>query len=266
MSRYYIAVDMEGAACVVGTPGEGLAAGSGNYAFAAREALREANACASALFDAGADEVILWDNHGTGVNFDYDQVDPRCRIALGSGFRTRFPGIDESFDGVLFIGYHAREGTRDAALAHTYSSPAFQGYFINGMPVGEMEIDAAFAGEHHVRVLFAASDAAAVAQAKASFPWIETVVTKECWGWNAAVSLHPKEAQRRIYEAVSRAVRRQAEMRPYRLEGPMEVSIRYKRLDAASQAVLYDKDRRPFAFSDPFTRTGTIDRIAQLFD
>lgn len=266
MGKYYIAVDMEGAACVVGTPGEGLAAGSSNAAFAAREALQEANACARALFDAGADEVIVWDNHGSGVNFDYDLVDPRCRIALGSGFRTRFPGIDESFDGVLFIGYHAREGTKDSALAHTYSSRVFQGYTINGMPMGEMQIDAAFAGEHQVKVLFAASDAAAIAQAKESFPWIETVVIKESWGWNGAISLHPKEAQRQIYEAVSRAVRRQAEMKAYRLEGPMEVSLRYKRLDAAAQAQLYDQDRRPFAFSDPFTRTGTINSITQLFD
>ena len=29
-----------------------------NYAFAAREALREANVCARALFDCGADEAI----------------------------------------------------------------------------------------------------------------------------------------------------------------------------------------------------------------
>lgn len=36
-----------------------------------------------ALFDEGADEVIVWDNHGSGVNLDYDLLDARCRIALG---------------------------------------------------------------------------------------------------------------------------------------------------------------------------------------
>ena len=54
MEAYYIAIDMEGVACVVGTPGEGLSSSSANRDFAAREALREANAAARALFDCGA--------------------------------------------------------------------------------------------------------------------------------------------------------------------------------------------------------------------
>ena len=181
MNKFYIGVDLEGVACAVGIPGEGMG-NSANYAFAAREALREANA-----------------------NLDYDEVDPRCRIALGSGFHTRFPGIDGSFGGVLFIGYHAREGTGRAVLAHTYNSRVYQRYAVNGQEMGEMDIDAAYAGEHGVPVLFCASDAACVAQAKERFPWAETVVTKEGWGWNAAVSLHPREAQKRIYEGVRRA-------------------------------------------------------------
>ena len=131
MEAYYIGIDMEGAACVVGTPVEGLSYGSANAAFAAREVLQEANAAARALFDCGAQRVILWDNHGGGVNFDYHQVDPRCEITLGS-FHTRFPGIDESFAGILFIGYHASASTKDAALSHTYSSKTYQYYRING--------------------------------------------------------------------------------------------------------------------------------------
>ena len=166
MEAYYIGIDMEGAACVVGTPGEGLSYGSANAAFAAREVLQEANAAARALFDCGAQRVILWDNHGGGVNFDYHQVDPRCEIALGR-FHTRFPGIDESFAGILFIGYHASASTKDAALSHTYSSKTYQYYRINGRDVGEMEIDAAFAGRYGVPVLFASSDEAGAAQARA---------------------------------------------------------------------------------------------------
>ena len=55
--KYYIGVDLEGVACAVDIPGEGMVSGA-NYAFAAREALREANVCARALFDCGADEAI----------------------------------------------------------------------------------------------------------------------------------------------------------------------------------------------------------------
>lgn len=265
MEAYYIGIDMEGAACVVGTPGEGLSYGSANAAFAAREVLQEANAAARALFDCGAQRVILWDNHGGGVNFDYHQVDPRCEIALGS-FHTRFPGIDESFAGILFIGYHASASTKDAALSHTYSSKTYQYYRINGRDVGEMEIDAAFAGRYGVPVLFASSDEAGAAQARASFAGIETVAVKKSFGWNAAISLHPETAQRRIYEGVKRAWEKRAALKPFAFASPMDVAIRFQRIDAANAAKLYDRERKPFAFEDPYTRRGLLDDVTQLFD
>ena len=114
--KFYIAVDCEGPACVVGEPGKGLGSGE-NYRFACLQATREANAAARALFDAGAQEVVVWDAHGTGVNLQYDLLDPRCRILLGSGHRGRFAGMDKSYTAVLFIGYHARENTSRAVLA-----------------------------------------------------------------------------------------------------------------------------------------------------
>ena len=93
--KFYIAVDCEGPACVVGEPGKGLGSGE-NYRFACLQATREANAAARALFDAGAQEVVVWDAHGTGVNLQYDLLDPRCRILLGSGHRGRFAGMDKT--------------------------------------------------------------------------------------------------------------------------------------------------------------------------
>ena len=72
--KYYIAVDCEGVACAVGTPGVGLA-DSENYRFACLQATREANAAVRALFDAGADEVTVWDAHGSGINLLYDELD-----------------------------------------------------------------------------------------------------------------------------------------------------------------------------------------------
>ena len=265
MRKYMIGVDNEGVACVVGTPGVGLGRDNPICRYAAKEALMEANAAARALFDAGADEVVIWDNHGTGMNLDYDLVDPRCKIALGSGFGCRFPGLDESYSGVLFIGYHAREGTLDGILAHTFSSTAYQHVKVNGAEVGEMEIDAAHAGRFGVKVLFAASDEAGVRQARESFPWIETVATKQGFGWHAAISLHPSQAQQQIYDAVKRAAEHESRMQAYTFDEPMEVSIRYKRLDAAHGAQLFDRERKPFVFADAFTREGVLDNVTQLY-
>lgn len=264
MRKYIISVDCEGVACVVGMPGQALGTGEG-YEFARRQATLEANAAAVALFDAGADEVVVWDSHGAGVNLHYDLLDPRCKIALGSYYGSRYPGLDEGYAGILFIGYHAKEGTQDAVLAHTMSSVTYQHIKVNGVEVGEMEIDGAIAGRYGVKVLFAASDDAGIKQAKECFPWIETVSTKRGYGWHAAVSLHPKAAQDEIYAAVRRAMEREDEMQCYNFTEPMHVSIRYKRLDAAQAAQQFDRERKPFIFADGFTREGVLDNVTQLF-
>ena len=93
--RYYIALDLEGVACTIGSPGQGLAQGSVGLEYAALQGTREANAAAKALFDNGAEEVWVWDCHGTGYNLKYDLLDKRCKIVMGAGSGKRFPGIED---------------------------------------------------------------------------------------------------------------------------------------------------------------------------
>ena len=262
--KFYIGVDCEGAACVVGEPGKGLGQG-GQYRFAVQQAAREANAAAQELFELGAETVVIWDNHGNGCNFDYELLDSRVNIALGSGHRGRFPLLDEDYAGVMFIGYHARENTAGAVLAHSYSSAAYQYYKLNGREVGEMEVDAAFAALKEVPVMFCASDYCGIRQAKESFPWVETVVTKKGMSWTSAVSKHPLAVCEEIRETVRRAALRLEEMECYRLPSPLEVEIRYKRMEDASRAILVDWEGKPFALSDAFTRKGIMNSIEGLF-
>ncbi len=60
-----------GCACVVDEPGKGLGTGE-NYQFARRQAAREANAAARALFDAGAREAkALFGEIGTVATKKY---------------------------------------------------------------------------------------------------------------------------------------------------------------------------------------------------
>lgn len=262
--KFYIAVDCEGPACVVGEPGAGLGRGE-NYRFACLQATREADAAARALLDAGAQDVVVWDAHGSGVNLQYDLLDPRCRILLGSGHRGRFAGMDESCTAVLFIGYHARENTARAVLAHTFSSAAFQYYKLNGQEAGELAIDAAYAGELGVPVLFCAGDSACVAEARALFPGVSAVETKQALSWTSAISLHPQAACDAIYRAVRDAVPRIGTLAPYRLPHPLPVEIRYKRMEDAARAVLTDREGRAFSQPDPFTRAGVVESVTALF-
>ena len=128
-----------------------------------------------------------------------------------------------------------------------------------------MQIDAAMAGRMGVPVLFVSSDDKGAAQARESFPWAETVATKESLSYHGAVSLHPAKACEEIYSGVRRAVRRRQEMRPFTFASPLTVEIRYKKIPDVKSDQLYDRNRRPFAQPDAYTRTGELDDISDLF-
>lgn len=241
--KFMIGVDCEGPACVVGESGNTLC-GSGNMAFAREQATREANAAASALFDSGAESVVVWDTHGAGANLLFDRLDKRCEMMLGAGFKRRFPGLDAGFDGVLMIGYHAMEGTPDGVLAHTYSPGAYREIRVGGEPVGEIALDAAVAGALEVPLMFVSSDHAGCKEAKQFAPWIEIVATKRGLGINCAYSKHPMVAAEEIYQGVRAAVDRLDRMKPLVFPQPVVIEIRFKRPLQALKAGLRRKGWR----------------------
>lgn len=259
--KFIVAVDCEGVACGVGSPGASLNE-SRNLEFAKLQATREADAAARGLFAAGAEQVIVWDNHNGSLNLHYDLLDRRCDIALGVGFEHRFPGLDESFAGVAFVGYHAMDNTIDAAMCHSFSSGAYQYIKVNGREVGELGIDAAVAGEMGVPPVFVASDDKGVAEAEAFFPGIGAVTTKKALGWNAAISKHPQRVIDEIYEAVQAAAARCAEMAPFCFETPLELEIRFKRIERAEAA---SRGLKRGERVDPYTVRWRLGSLAEYY-
>ena len=233
--KFMIAVDCDGPACVVGDPGKALSF-SRDMPFAREQATRETDAAARALFDSGAERVVIWDNHGLGSNLVFDRLVRRCEVMLGTGFGRRFPDVDKTFAGVLMIGYHAMEGTSNAVLAHTYSPDAYRSIHVNGHTVGEITLDASVAGELGVPLIFLASDDYGCNEALRFMPWIKTVATKQGLGRNCAHSKHPAVAEEEIYSGVRIAVERIAEMKPFAFDHPARVEIRFKKIIQALKA------------------------------
>ncbi|MBB5346974.1 M55 family metallopeptidase [Desulfoprunum benzoelyticum] len=226
--KFMIAVDCDGPACVVGEPGHALS-NSRDMVFAREQATRETDAAARALFDVGATQVVVWDNHGFGSNLVFDRLDHRCEVVLGTRFGRRFPQLDESYVGVLMIGYHAMEGTPDAVLAHTYSPAAYRAIRVHGQEVGEMALDASVAGELGVLLILVASDDKGCDEASRFMPWIGTVVTKKGYGRNCAYSKHPVVVEKEIYQTVCRAVERLREMQAFTFQHPVAIEIEFKK-------------------------------------
>src|SRR6266700_6786810 len=183
------------------------------YARFRRLMTAEANAAVEGAVAAGATRVVVNDSHWFMRNLLAEELHQAAELVSGDPKpRSMVQGIDEKepggFDAALFIGYHARAGTRHAILDHTYADRIHE-VRLNGKPVGELGINAAFAGIHGVPVALASGDAALAAEAKDLLgDDVATVVVKQAVSRHAAQSVAPAVACRMIREAVTAALKR----------------------------------------------------------
>jgi D-amino peptidase len=164
--QVYISVDMEGIAGVVHEdqtdPIEPRHAGE--YNRFRRLMTNEANAAIAGALDAGATRVLVNDSHWLTRNLLAEELHPEAELLSGGPKRlSMMEGIQSGFDAAMFIGYHARAGTRHAIIDHTYTSRVYEAR-INGRPVGELALNAAMAGVHGVPVALVSGDQALAAE------------------------------------------------------------------------------------------------------
>src|SRR5690625_1209522 len=82
----------------------------------------EVNAAIRGAFNGGAKEVVVADGHGNMSNILIEKLDPRARLVSGNNrVMMQLEGLDESFDGIVFVGHHGREGDSDAVISHTFA-------------------------------------------------------------------------------------------------------------------------------------------------
>jgi D-amino peptidase len=150
-------------------------------------------------------------------------------------------GIDDTFDAVIFVGYHAREGTPDAVLKHTMTGKI--DVLINGKNMPEAGINGAIAGYFGVPVVMVAGDSAIVKQCKDIFGEIEGVAVKDGVG-TAAKMLHPKKAQQSIKQKTKEALINLKKFKPLKLQSPVMMEIRYKEEEDAERASWFPAAKR----------------------
>jgi D-amino peptidase len=210
---------------------------------------QDVNAAIRGAMEAGADEVIVADGHWNGSNILIEELDPRVRLNTGSPAPfSMMQGIDESVDGVFFIGYHARNGTPNAVLDHTWSSKAVANVWLNDILTGEYGLNAAVAGHFGVPVIMASGDQTACAQIVELLGDMEIAVVKQAVGRFAAECLPLQVTQDMIYLSAMRAVERLEEgdvPDPFVLDTPVRVTIEFFTSDMADRAT-----RIPFTQRD----------------
>jgi D-amino peptidase len=204
----------------------------------------DVNSAVAASLAAGVDELIVCDTHHGGGNLLLEELlsDPRITILPRSvryqGAERRWmPGMDESVDGLMLMGHHAKAGTVDAFLPHTQTL-SWADFSVNGQSIGEMGIEACFAGHWGVPPILAQGTETACREAEELFPDIVTAAVKGSEGHDRCSGPDAESARqltaRKVTEAIELA--RKRPFRAYQPALPMTVTIRMRTVQAAHAA------------------------------
>jgi D-amino peptidase len=201
--------------------------GSAEYNRSRKLMAEDLNATVRGALDAGATDILVNDSHGGQRNLLPEDVHPSARL-ISHSFKRHgmMEGLDETFDAVIFIGYHAKADSPRGLFAHT-GSGVVRDLQINGRSVGEGGMNAALAAWYGVPVVMVTGDDVAVAEVKESAPAARGVVVKRAINVRA-VELKPlQQARQEIQQGAREAVASAKKTAPQRT-GPFRVQIRFR--------------------------------------
>jgi D-amino peptidase len=224
--RVYISVDGEGATGVV-TPGE-MYPGRVGYEFGRKMMTLDANAAVEGACEGGAEEVLVNDAHWSMDNILLENLDPRADLIRGAHKPLgMLEGIEAGFDAAFFVGYHARAGDSDGVGNETVWGREVVAVRMNGVPVGEAELNALVAGYFGVPVVMVSGDDAFAREIRETLPLVETAVVKEHINRFSARCLPPERAHKELREAARRALANLDDHKPYIVDGPIELETEF---------------------------------------
>lgn len=224
--KIFISVDMEGVASV--THSDHIKMEGTEYEMARKWMTAETNAAIDGIWDVGPADVVVADGHGYMHNLLPDELREEVFLVGGSPRPLlQLEGLDDSFDAVIFVGYHARAGDPVGNLAHTYVGKIVYEIRLNGSPVSEATFNAGVAGHFGVPVALVAGDDALADEVQETLPWAERVITKWSISVYAARNLTPKASQKQIRASAKRALERLQEMKPKTFKAPISLEVEF---------------------------------------
>ena len=223
--KIYIISDLEGVAGVVSK--EQLGPEGQEYEIARSYLTGEINAAIEACIEAGFLDITVLDGHGhpRGYNINLNIADDRAQYVIGKDRSRTLPFLDESFDAVFLVGYHAMAGAKKAVWSHTQSWELIKSYTINGKLIGEIAQMALIAGAFEVPVVLVTGDRAAIIEAESTIPGVIGVEVKEGDSRFCARTVTPRKSQLMIKQGASDAIKSINEIKPIKVEFPCEIEM-----------------------------------------
>lgn len=189
------------------------------------------------LRDGGATEIVVLDGHGNQAVIPH-LMEPGAVYVTGKPRPgvANLTGLDETFDGMVMVGFHAMKGTPDGVLNHTQSSRSENRYWYNGVESGELAQNALIAGYFDVPLIFVSGDEATCREAHHFFgDNIVTVATKKGLAREAAMLYPFEETRRALYQGARHAMDVIGSCEPYKIKTPIHGKLQYLNLDPSLQ-------------------------------
>jgi D-amino peptidase len=190
----------------------------------------------------GATEILVLDGHGNQAVIP-QLMEPGAKYLTGlprPGFLT---GLDSSYAGLVFVGYHAMMGTTNGVLNHTQSSKTENRYWYNGVESGELAQCAAIAAYYGVPPILVTGDEATCQEAEKFFgQTCVTVAVKRGVARESAILYPFPETRQALYRSAKRAMSVIGKCKPYRLEFPVQAKKQYLVLDGSQPPKLVTKE------------------------
>lgn len=202
--KLFISADIEG--CAGTTMSYETHKNEPAYQKFAKQMTEEVVAVCEAALAAGADEIVVKDGHGDASNIDVMAMPERVTLIRGkSGHPVNMMfGLDESFDAVMYLGYHAPAGDPGSPMSHT-STGNSNYILLNGKRMSEFMLNSYTAAMYGVPVIFLSGDERICELAREMVPSITTVATKRGVG-ASAFNVSPKTVLRELKEKTAAAL------------------------------------------------------------
>jgi D-amino peptidase len=223
--KVFISADMEGISGISGS--DQLSATGGEYGRSRKMMADDVNAAIRGARAGGATDIVVNDSHGSMRNLRLEDLEPGVRLISHSFKKSgMMEGLDESFDAVIFIGYHAQAGSAGGLFAHT-GSGVVRDVRVNGRSLGEGGLNTLVAGWYGVPVVLVTGDDVAVKQVTAVANAAKSVVVKRAIN-PRAVELRPfKIVHEEIERVASDAIRAAQKFSPRR-ESAYKVEVQFQ--------------------------------------
>lgn len=225
--KVYMSVDIEGVNGICNW--EETDASSPKYKEFQAELQREVKAACAGAIKAGATEIVIKDAHDSARNLDILDLPEEVKLHRGwEGIPcSMMAGLDNTFDAVIFIGYHSPSRSSGNPLSHTMNTHIHH-IKINGIIASEFTINSYYASTLKVPVAFLSGDANLTNLVKEINPNIETVASKE-GRFNAVISKHPNITCREIEEGVYKSLTRDLKNNLVYLPSNFDIEVQYKK-------------------------------------